>query len=460
MPENQNNIVDTIVAAATPLGVGAVAMIRVSGPNAIAVVSGMIPKKKLEDQAGHTLHVGTLHDGERPLDEVVISLYRSPKSYTGEDVVEITTHGSPFIVKEVMEALIRRGVRPAEAGEFSQRAFLNGRMDLTRIEAVADLIAAETETARRTALTQLKGGFSNTIKALREELIGLAALLELELDFSEEDVEFADRSKLKQVLQDIRKTVAELLQSYRLGQVVKNGVPTVIAGKPNAGKSTLLNALLNEEKAIVSPIPGTTRDYIEDELVIDGLQFRFTDTAGLRDTSDQIEALGVQRTKEKMTQASLLIYLFDVESTNERELIQQIEEIKNYQVPFLVVGNKAEGYTQEDLKERYRNLDGLLFISAKQKKGLEDLKRKILESVQAEQISSTNMLVTNSRHYHGLFQSQEAIQLTMEGLEQGLSSDLVAGHLRQALQHLGELTGAVSSEDVLGAIFSKFCIGK
>lgn len=450
---------DTIVALATAPGVGAIAVLRLSGPQAISITESVFDGKKLTTSPSHRAYVGNIVDGTRTLDEVVVTLFKGPKSFTKEDVVEIACHGSPYIVKEISQLLIRKGARSAKPGEFTQRAFLNGRFDLAQAEAIADLIASDSHAAHQIALQQMRGGFSQEIKNLRAQLIHFASLVELELDFSEEDVEFADRSQLRQLIQEIKRVIDRLVQSFALGNVLKNGVPTVIVGKPNAGKSTLLNTLLHEEKAIVSEIPGTTRDFIEDELTVEGVTFRFIDTAGLRETVDKIEAIGVQRTREKMSQAALIIYLFDVNTTSEKELIRDLEELQGLKIPYLIVGNKVDTFEEVKL-EKFHNFDGIIYISAKKDNGIEELKSRLLETINYESLRNNDTLVSNLRHYESLRHTRESLELVLEGMQAKIPGDLLAQHIRQALFHLGEITGEINTDDLLDNIFSKFCIGK
>jgi len=454
-----SNHSDTIVALSTPQGVGAIGVIRLSGKEAISICSSVFPSKDLAKVATHTVHVGAIHDEHRVLDEVVVTVFKGPNSFTKEDVIEISCHGSSFIIKEIIQLLLRKGARHAKAGEFTLRAFLNGRFDLAQAEAVADLIASDTEASHQVALQQMRGGFSEEIRQLREQLIYFASLVELELDFSEEDVEFADRTQLRTLINEIKRVIDRLIQSFSLGNVIKNGVPTVIIGKPNAGKSTLLNTLLNEEKAIVSEIPGTTRDFIEDELIVEGITFRFIDTAGLREATDTIEAMGVKRTREKMIQASLIIYLFDVNSTSEKELIRDLEELKGLSGSSLIVGNKIDA-NEEVIQTKFNNFDGILYISAKRKKGIEELKARLLETIQFEKFKQNDTLVTNMRHYESLRETRKALQGVLKGMDERVPGDLLAQDIRQALFHLGEITGEINTEDLLDTIFSKFCIGK
>lgn len=450
---------DTIVALASPQGVGAIGVIRLSGNRSFEITSAIFPSKNIATVPSHTVHVGNVEDEGRVIDEVVVTVFKGPKSFTKEDVVEISCHGSTFIIQELLQLIMRKGARHAKAGEFTMRAFLNGRFDLAQAEAVADLIASDSKASHQVAIQQMRGGFSDEIKKLREQLIHFASMIELELDFSEEDVAFADRTQLRRLIHEIKRVIDRLIHSFTLGNVIKNGVPTVIIGKPNAGKSTLLNTLLNEEKAIVSEIPGTTRDFIEDELNVEGITFRFIDTAGLREATDTIEAMGVKRTREKMTQASLIIYLFDVKSTSERELIRDLEELKYLQAPFLVVGNKID--TRLDaIITTFRNIDGIIYISAKENIGIDDLKQNLLEIIQYDSFKQNDTLVTNLRHYESLRETRKSLDEVLAGMDNDVPGDLLAQDIRQSLFHLGEITGDISTDDLLDNIFSKFCIGK
>ncbi len=450
---------DTIVALASPQGMGAIGVIRLSGSKAFEITSAVFPSKNIAHVPTHTVHVGNIEDDGRVIDEVVVTVFKGPKSFTKEDVIEVSCHGSTFIVKELLQLFLQKGARHAKPGEFTMRAFLNGRFDLAQAEAVADLIASDSKASHQVALQQMRGGFSDEIRRLREQLIHFASMIELELDFSEEDVAFADRTQLRKLINEIKRVIDRLIHSFSLGNVIKNGVPTVIIGKPNAGKSTLLNTLLNEEKAIVSEIAGTTRDFIEDELNVEGITFRFIDTAGLREATDTIEAMGVKRTREKMTQASLVIYLFDVKSTSERELIRDLEELKSLQAPFLVVGNKIDA-REDAIITTFRNIDGIIYISAKENIGIEELKQNLLEIIQYDSFKQNDTLVTNMRHYESLRETRKALDDVLSGMDNDLPGDLLAQDIRQSLYHLGEITGDISTDDLLDNIFSKFCIGK
>ena len=449
---------DTIVALATAQGISAIAVIRLSGADSIQLVQKVFKGKKLEDQPSHTIHFGLLTDGERAIDEVLVSVFKEPNSFTKENSVEISTHGSPVIVKEIIKVLLKQGARLAEPGEFTKRAFLNGRFDLAQAEAVAELINAETDNARQAALNQMRGGFSKEINNLREELIHFASLIELELDFGEEDVEFAKRDDLKTLIYKIQSWLHSLIQSFDQGNVIKNGVPTVIAGKPNAGKSTLLNTLLNEERAIVSEIPGTTRDVIEDEMILGGINFRFTDTAGLRETKDVIEAMGVERTRDRMKKASLIIYLFDLSQTTLEEIINEEEGLKELGIPYIKTGNKIDKADPKLLKQLEKH--DFIFISASNKTNIVTLKDRILSSFQVKTVKVGDVLVTNLRHYQNLVQTNDALDRVLNGMNDGITGDFMAMDIRQALHYLGEITGSITTDDLLENIFSKFCIGK
>ncbi|MBS1553398.1 MAG: tRNA uridine-5-carboxymethylaminomethyl(34) synthesis GTPase MnmE [Bacteroidetes bacterium] len=448
---------DTIVALATPQGVSALAVIRLSGGDSIGITNRVFQGKDLTKQPSHTLHFGLITDGDRPIDEVLVSVFREPNSFTKEDSIEISCHGSPTIVKEIIKVLLKQGARLAEPGEYTKRAFLNGRFDLAQAEAVADLIHAENDNARQAALNQMRGGFSKEIQHLREELIHFASLIELELDFGEEDVEFAKRDELKQLIFKIQSYLKPLILSFDQGNVIKNGVPVVIAGKPNAGKSTLLNALLNEERAIVSDIAGTTRDVIEDEMILGGITFRFMDTAGIRHTQDTIEAIGVQRTHESMKKASLILYLFDLTQTSKEEIEREESEIKKLGIPYLKIGNKLDQASPDVLK----NLgDDFVLIAAASKTNLEKLKDRIISLFQVNEVKQGDVVVTNLRHYQNLLQTNQSLARVLEGMDGHVTGDFLAMDIRQSLHYLGEITGQITSDDLLANIFSKFCIGK
>jgi tRNA modification GTPase len=453
---------DTIVALATPIGIGAIGVIRLSGSEAISIAQSVF-SKNITEQASHTLHFGKIVDkrnesAEIVLDEVVLSIFKGPHSYTGENVIEISCHGSPYIQQKIIELLIEKGCRNAKAGEFTLRAYLNGKLDLAQAEAVADLIASDSEMAHRMAIDQMRGGFSTKIKELRQQLIDFASLIELELDFGEEDVEFANRDHLFALVQEISKYVNTLKESFTLGNVLKNGIATVIAGKPNAGKSTVLNALLQEERAIVSSIAGTTRDTIEEAISIGGVLYRFIDTAGIRQHADEIEEIGIGKTFEKLNKADLIIYIFDAQSTSPEELQQELENLKTGNKPIIAVANKTDLMDLKALKIKFESLPQTVFVSGKQGEINELL--LVLQTKAAELNQSSQTLVNNNRHFEALHKSSLALDDVMKGLTTSLSSDFIALDIRKALFHLGEITGQVSSEDLLANIFSRFCIGK
>ncbi len=451
---------DTIVALATPPGIGAIGIIRLSGDKAIQIADQLFSSKDLQKENSHTIHVGLLKNEEEVMDEVVISLFKTPQSYTGENVVEISCHGSPFIHQQVIEACIQRGARLAKPGEFTQRAFINGKLDLAQAEAVADLIASNTTASHKTAVNNIRGGFSSALKGLREQLIKFSALIELELDFSQEDVEFADRTELKLLVQQALMQTAQLLQSFKLGNVIKNGVSVAIIGKPNAGKSTLLNVLLNEERAIVSDIPGTTRDTVEEVINIQGILFRLIDTAGMRENAtDVIENAGIEKSLEKMQQADIVVYLFDVNEITAVDLQQLETDMKEQRLHYILAGNKVDLLTETVAKEKFSN-DDVLFISAKTHLHTDALKEKMLNRVLTENVQGENVVVTNARHYQFLQKAYESLKAIEEGLLNKIPGDLLSIDIRQCLQYLGEITGEITNEDQLDYIFSKFCIGK
>jgi tRNA modification GTPase len=449
---------DTIVALATAQGISAIAVIRLSGKDAITITQKIFKGKNLTQAATHTVHFGTLQHEGKLIDEVLVTIFKEPNSFTQENAVEISCHGSPVIIKEIIKALLAQGARLAGPGEFTKRAFLNGRFDLAQAEAVADLINAETDNARQAALNQMRGGFSKEINHLREELIHFASLIELELDFGEEDVEFAKRDDLRKLIVKIQSYLSSLIQSFDQGNVIKNGVPTVIAGKPNAGKSTLLNVLLNEEKAIVSEIAGTTRDVIEDEMVLGGINFRFIDTAGLRETQDVIEAMGVERTRDRMKKASIILYLFDLSHAKYDDIIQEAESLAAQGIPVIKVGNKSDK-AEPGLMEKLK-ADDFIFISASNKTNIQQLKDKLLSFFQVSTVKSGDVLVTSLRHYQNLLQTHESLDRVLNGMSEGITGDFLAMDIRQSLHYLGEITGEITTDDLLENIFSKFCIGK
>lgn len=454
-----HNSEDTIVALATPNGIGAIAVIRLSGLNAIAIANSVWKGKDLTKQASHTIHFGHIVDGDLVLDEVLASLFVAPRSYTRENVVEISCHASGYIIESIIKLFIKKGARSAKPGEFTLRAFLNGQLDLSQAEAVADLIASNSKASQQVALQQLRGGFSTQLQALREQLVNFASLIELELDFAEEDVEFANRDQLKNLIHEITKIVGRLIQSFELGNAIKNGVNTVIAGRPNAGKSTLLNALLNEERAIVSHIPGTTRDTIEEVLNIQGINFRLIDTAGIREATDAIEQIGVQRTMEKISQSALLVYVFDAAEITTEELNSDIGSLQKPGISMLLVANKADLLT-EALIAALPHADKLTIISAKEKQHIDELKQRIYSSSIKDQLSGDETMVTNIRHLEALQKTEEALVRVLGGIDGSITSDFLSMDIKQALHYLGEITGVVTTDDLLENIFSKFCIGK
>ena len=451
---------DTIVALATPTGIGAIGVIRLSGSNAVDIVNEIFPSKDLHNQNTHTIHIGFIKEDDVDVDEVVVSLYKNPKSYTGEDVVEIGCHGSPFVQQQVLQACIRKGARLAKAGEFTQRAFLNGKLDLTQAEAVADIISSNTAASQKTALHNMRGGFSEILKQLRENLIQFSALIELELDFSQEDVEFADRGKFYELIEDATTVTKDLLQSFQLGNVIKNGVSVAIIGKPNAGKSTLLNTLLNENRAIVSEIAGTTRDTVEEIINIDGILFRLIDTAGIREHStDVIELIGIEKTREKIKQSDEVIYLFDVNTETAADIAAAKTLIAKTNHNFILVGNKADISGEEKAKATFAGND-IIFISAKGLLHIDLLKQKLVSKVVHGNINTENTIITNTRHYEALQQVDKSLIDIKQGLDNNISGDLLALDIRRCLHYISEITGDITNENVLDYIFSKFCIGK
>jgi tRNA modification GTPase len=448
---------DTIVALATAPGIGAIAVIRISGTKAFSIIDSLFPSKKIAEQASHTALVGMLKDGDRLIDEVVLTLFKGPKSFTGEDTIEISCHGSQFIQQQIIEACVSKGARLARAGEFTQRSFLNGKMDLTQAEAVADIIAANTAASQKAALHNIRGGFSHELSHMREQLISFSALIELELDFATEDVEFADRTQFKNLVEQINQSTNKLIDSFTLGNVIKNGVSVAIIGKPNAGKSTLLNILLNEERAIVSDIAGTTRDTIEEIINIQGILFRLIDTAGIRENSgDIIENFGIEKSLGKMRSADIVLYIFDVNTESKNDLQTQINIFETEKIKYLLVGNKADKdvgdnkYTQKDIQ----------FISAKNNDGIDKLKQTLFTATVQATTHAENNIVTNARHLESLKNIAASLQEIKNGLDANISGDLLSSDIRAALYHLGEITGEVTNEDKLDFIFSKFCIGK
>lgn len=461
---------DTIVALATPSGrEGAIAVIRVSGREAIRMVNEVFKGKDLTRQASHTVHFGTIQDGDQVLDEVLATVFVAPHSYTRENSVEISTHNSPYIISRLIGVLVKKGARSANPGEFTMRAFLNGGLDLTQAEAVADLIAAENQASHEIAMNQMRGGISSKLQEMREQLINFAALLELELDFGEEDVEFAERTQFEALVRDLKAHIAKLIQSFAYGNAIKNGVPVAIIGKPNAGKSTLLNTLLDEDRAIVSDIAGTTRDIIEEAINLDGIVFRFIDTAGLRETSDAIEAIGVTKAKEKVRQAKVLLYLYDEQNNTAEEVIQQVSELYYSGLIVILVRNKIDledathRSTMDETIKRALSpdyCDSLIAISAKSSASVEGLKSLLVEKVRG-MASDDQHIVTNARHVEALQLGFDSLEEVEQGMQQALPGDLLAHHVREALRHISTITGEVDVDrDILGTIFGKFCIGK
>jgi tRNA modification GTPase len=466
---------DTIVALASPSGSGAIAVIRVSGNDAISIcksVFNSVSGKDISKQKSHTLHLGHIVDGEKVIDQVLLSIFKGTNSYTGENTIEISCHGSTYIQQQIIQLLLRKGCRMANAGEFTLRSFLNGKMDLSQAEAVADLISSDNEASHQIAMQQMRGGFSNEIMQLRQELLNFASLIELELDFAEEDVAFADRTQFKDLLNRIEFVLKRLIDSFAVGNVIKNGIPIAIVGEPNVGKSTLLNALLNEERAIVSEIAGTTRDTIEDELVIGGIGFRFIDTAGIRDTEDVVESIGIKKTFEKIEQAQVVLYLVDgsrlsVDGKLDAILVE-VGKTRNQfpQKPILIIINKMdlispEIITKIDSKLTTNNQQlTTIYISAKENIGVDDLKNQLLSFVNTGALRNNETIVTNTRHYDSLLKALEEIQKVNFGLQSNISSDLMAIDIREALHHFGMITGEVTNDELLGNIFANFCIGK
>jgi len=461
------NQADTICALATAPGLGAIAVIRISGPNTFKIIETVFKTKKGKSKdfnsiASHTLHFGDIVLDDQTLDEVLISVFKNPHSYTGQDTIEISCHGSTYIQQQILQLLQQKGARLAEPGEFTLRAFLNGKLDLSQAEAVADLIASQHASAHQTAMQQLRGGYSHAIQELRTQLLNFASLIELELDFAEEDVEFANRDQLSILVNQLLKSVRTLRESYATGNALKNGIPVVIAGKPNVGKSTLLNALLNDDKAIVSDIAGTTRDVIEDQLIIDGYRFRFMDTAGLRSTVDVIEKLGVDRSYEYARKANIILYLCDPAQSSAKEIEEEIIDLQNkvgVDKFILTVVNKCDLHEESKLAE-YSTLPKVIFIAAKTQLHLEELKKQLIIGSGVASLENENQLVTNARHEGALAKAEEALVRVINGMHSNLTSDLLALDLKDAIYHLGLITGEIYSDDLLGNIFSKFCIGK
>jgi tRNA modification GTPase len=448
---------ETIIALATPQGSGAIAVIRLSGARAIEVVDKIFfSKKKLEQISSQSVVFGTIKNGEEIVDEVLVSVFRNPKSYTGEDTVEISCHGSPYIIKTILELLVQNNVRMAQPGEFTQRAFMNGKLDLAQAEAVADLIASESRASHSIALHQMRGGVSNELAALRESLINFTALIELELDFGEEDVEFANREELSTLVQNLEVKIQRLIESFNYGNAIKKGVPVAIVGYPNAGKSSLLNILLNEERAIVSDIAGTTRDTIEEVMTIDGIQYRFIDTAGLRQSDDTIENIGIERTKLAITKADIIIHIYDIREQNQVQnaITPFLDEINREGKKLIQVANKV------DLQEGCIENDEIVFMSTKTIQGLDKLKSMMAEILEVTKFENS-VIISNLRHLESLKLAMTSLLEVRESIQQNLSGDLLSFHLRNTLRHIGDITGNIDvDKDILGTIFGKFCIGK
>ncbi len=459
---------DTICALATANGVGALGIIRLSGPQAIPIAARVFQGRDLTAQASHTVHYGFLKDGDETVDEVMVSVFKGPNTFTTEDVAEISFHGSPHIARRILEVLVNHGARLARAGEFTMRAFMNGRIDLSQAESIADLIASENEASRKVALNQLKGGITQEISVLRHDLLNFTSLIELELDFAEEDVEFADRKSLVQLIHRLKAKIQSLTESFRYGNAIKNGVEVAIVGKPNAGKSTLLNALLKEERAIVSDIAGTTRDTIEEVLHIDGTAFRFIDTAGIRETRDVIEEIGVKKAREKIASAKIVLYLFDETDSTASEVIDFVQEIWRKDVKIILLQNKIDLATQQDslfaqeiqsalMPEKVQTYLG---ISARDQTNVELIKHELSDYMEQLKDQESNVVITNQRHYDALRKSLQSVQQVEDAVTTGIHTELLAYELRAALEHLGEISGEFTNDEVLGNIFSKFCIGK
>ena len=459
---------DTICALATASGIAAISVIRVSGEKSFEICNQVFRRKNIKNNSNnefksHHIYFGTINNGDEIIDEVLLSIFKSPHSYTGEDSIEISCHGSVYIQQKILELLIDKGARIAKPGEFTMRAFLNAKLDLSQAEAVADLIASHSKSSHSLALEQMRGGFSSKIKELRQQLVNFASLIELELDFSEEDVEFADRAQLSTLLSILKTEISALVNSFAMGNVLKHGIPVAIIGKPNVGKSTLLNSLLNEERAIVSEIPGTTRDTIEDTLTINGVTFRFIDTAGLRDSFDEIENFGIERTYQKIEQASIILYVVDIKETSVEEIKEALKDfekhIESKTKRFIIIANKTDLLNKAP--QHFADLLSIeiIYISAKRKENINLITDTLLKSVATENTTDTTM-ISNIRHYEALVKTNDAIHQVEQGIANNISGDLIAIDIRTALHHLGEITGEITSDEILGNIFSSFCIGK
>jgi len=450
---------DTICALATPAGIGAIGVIRVSGTNAIKIVASVFKGKDLGKADSHTVHLGKISDGEKIIDEVLVTVFISPSSYTGENAVEISCHGSQYIQQQILELLIKKGIRLAKAGEFTLRAFMNKKLDLSQAEAVADLIASNSAETHKTAMNQMRGGFSQQINFLKEKLKNFASLIELELDFSEEDVEFANKSELKKLVTEILTLLYSLIDSFQYGNVIKNGIPTVIAGKPNAGKSTLLNALLNEERAIVSEREGTTRDTIEEILNIDGVGFRLTDTAGLRKSEDMIESLGIEKTFEKISKAAVVLYLFDASKTDAKSLKHELKEFELNDAYIIPVANKTDLCDELYLENEFGEFKNMVFVSSLRKVNIHNIIEALRNVLNNKKVNS-DVVVTNIRHLEALKNAASSLENVMTAIDKNSSGELLSIDIRNAIFHLSEITGDITTDDLLENIFSKFCIGK
>lgn len=462
---SQNNInKDTIIALATSSGVGAIAIIRLSGENSIEIVNRFYQSKyrakDLRQVKSHTVHLGNIVENSRILDEVLITVFKNPNSYTGEDLVEISCHGSVYIQQEILQLFLKNGIRHADAGEFTLRAFVNGKMDLSQAEAVADLIASDSKASHQIAMQQMRGGFSTEIALLREQLLNFASLIELELDFAEEDVEFADRKQFQELIFKISSVLKRLIDSFAVGNVLKNGIPVAIVGEPNVGKSTLLNALLNEEKAIVSHIAGTTRDAIEDEIILSGVAYRFIDTAGIRETKDEIESIGIKKTYENIEKAQLVLHLVDGSKIQDLKNDKKSLKEKYPTKKIITIVNKTDLLSDDEILNFKSQILNSLFLSAKNKTGIDTLIQNLIDLANTGILSNNQTIVSNSRHFEALNNALQSLNEVQKGIDQNISSDLFAIDIREALFHLGLITGEITTNDLLGNIFTNFCIGK